>query len=192
MFVERNKVEILKGGSRVKDALIVRYIKKKKEKGMDMLIDNYRGLITSVERKHLGTLQNYEEECVNDVLLLIWNNIESFDKGKNELKNWVCAIAKHKAIDYKRKYIKNVNTQTIESNISYIDKNLMQREIEEEIEEMLSYLNERDKDLFRKYYLENFDLEEIAMDTNTQVSNLYNRLSRGRKKIKENCMKKEV
>ena len=68
----------------------------------------------------------------------------------------------------------------------------MQREIEEEIEEMLSYLNERDKDLFRKYYLENFDLEEIAMDTNTQVSNLYNRLSRGRKKIKENCMKKEV
>ena len=96
------------------------------------------------------------------------------------------------AIDYKRKYIKNVNTQTIESNISYIDKNLMQREIEEEIEEMLSYLNERDKDLFRKYYLENFDLEEIAMDTNTQVSNLYNRLSRGRKKIKENCMKKEV
>ena len=134
MFVERNKVEILKGGSRVKDALIVRYIKKKKEKGMDMLIDNYRGLITSVVRKHLGTLQNYEEECVNDVLLLIWNNIESFDKGKNELKNWVCAIAKHKAIDYKRKYIKNVNTQTIESNISYIDKNLMQREIEEEIE----------------------------------------------------------
>ena len=176
----------------MKDALIVRYIKKKKENGMDMLIDNYRGLITSVVRKHLETLQNYEEECVNDVFLLIWNNIESFDKGKNELKNWICAIAKHKAIDYKRKYIKNVNTQTIESNISYIDKNLMQREIEEEIEEILSYLNERDKDLFRKYYLENFDLEEIAMDTNTQVSNLYNRLSRGRKKIKENCMKKEV
>ena len=71
-------------------------------------------------------------------------------------------------------------------------KNIPNNKIEEEIEEMLSYLNERDKDLFRKYYLENFDLEEIAMDTNTQVSNLYNRLSRGRKKIKENCMKKEV
>ena len=42
----------------MKDALIVRYIKKKKEKGMDMLIDNYRGLITYVVRKHLGTLQN--------------------------------------------------------------------------------------------------------------------------------------
>lgn len=176
----------------MKDALIVKYIKKKREKGMEMLIDNYRGIITSVVRKHLGVLQSYEEECVNDVLLAVWNNIDSFDRQKNELKNWICAIAKHKAIDYKRKYIKKINTEKIESNISYIDKNLIQKEIQEEIEEMLDCLNNRDKELFKKYYLEDFDLEEIAVDTNTNVSNLYNRLSRGRKKIKENYMKKEV
>ena len=157
-----------------------------------MLIDNYRGIITSVVRKHLGVLEIYEEECVNDVLLAVWNNIDSFDRGKNELKNWICAIAKNKAIDYKRKYIKKISTEKAENNISYIDKNLIQKEIEEEIEEMLGYLSDRDKELFKKYYLEDFDLEEIAVNTDTKVSNLYNRLSRGRRKIKEIYRKKEV
>ena len=68
----------------------------------------------------------------------------------------------------------------------------LQKMTYEEIEEMLDCLNSRDKELFKKYYLEDFDLEEIAVDTNTNVSNLYNRLSRGRRKIKENYMKKEV
>ena len=157
-----------------------------------MLIDNYRGIITSVVRKHLGVLEIYEEECVNDVLLAVWNNIDSFDREKNELKNWICAIAKNKAIDYKRKYIKKINAEKAENNISYIDKNLIQKEIEEEIEEMLGYLSDRDKELFKKYYLEDFDLEEIAVNTDTKVSNLYNRLSRGRRKIKEIYTKKEV
>ena len=62
---------------------MIKYIKKKKEKGMEILIDSYRGIITSVVRKHLGVLVNYEEECVDDVLLSIWNNIKSFDSTKN-------------------------------------------------------------------------------------------------------------
>ena len=59
----------------MQDELMIKYIKKKKEKGMEILIDSYRGIITSVVRKHLGVLVNYEEECVDDVLLSIWNNI---------------------------------------------------------------------------------------------------------------------
>ena len=35
--------------------LLIKYIKKKNPKGMDMLIDNYGGIIASVVRKHLGT-----------------------------------------------------------------------------------------------------------------------------------------
>lgn len=78
----------------------------KKEKGLELLIDQYGGLITAIVRKHLGTLKSYEEECVNDVLLAIWHHIHRFDSEKNTFKNWVAAIAKYKAIDYQRKYIK--------------------------------------------------------------------------------------
>lgn len=62
---------------------MIKYIKKKKEKGMELLIDNYRGIITAIVRKHLGVLINYEDECVDDVLMSIWNNIKHFDNSKN-------------------------------------------------------------------------------------------------------------
>lgn len=173
----------------MEDELIIKYIKKKKEVGMEMLIDKYRGLITAVVRKHLGVLKNYEEECVSDVFLSIWNNIRSFDKDKNSFKNWICAISKYKAIDYKRKYLSKLETVDISKDICYIDKELIKSEIDEEIKEILSHLNERDKELFIKHYLEGEELEEIAIKNNTKVSNLYNRLSRGRKKIRESISK---
>jgi hypothetical protein len=54
---------------------MIKYIKKKNQKGMEILIDQYNGLITSVIRYHLGSLINYEEECVSDTLLAIWDNV---------------------------------------------------------------------------------------------------------------------
>jgi RNA polymerase sigma factor (sigma-70 family) len=169
----------------LEDELIIKYIKKKKEIGMEMLIDNYRGLVTAVVRKHLGVLVNYEEECVSDVFLSLWDNIKSFDKNKNSLKNFICAIAKYKAIDYKRKYLSKLETVDLNNEIYYVDTELIKLEIEAEVKSILSYLSERDKDLFTKHYIQGEDLESIALKNNTKVSNLYNRLSRGRRKIRE-------
>ncbi|CEI74015.1 MULTISPECIES: sigma-70 family RNA polymerase sigma factor [Romboutsia] len=173
----------------MQDELIIKYIRKRKEEGMEMLIDSYRGLITSVIRRHLGVLINYEEECVSDVLLSIWDSIKSFDKSKNDFKNWVCAISKYKAIDYKRKYISKIETTDISQELYYIDTDLMKAEIEEEIKEILSHLNDKDRELFIKHYLEGESLESIAVKNNAKVSNLYNRLSRGRKRIRESISK---
>lgn len=172
----------------MKDKLIIKYIKKCNPKGMEMLIDNYNGLLTSVIRIHLNPIQNYEEECISDVLFLIWENIEGFNGKESSFKNWICAIAKYKAIDYKRKYIPKLNEE-LDSNIFYIDENLYRLEIEEEINEILNFLNDKDKELFIKYYLNGHKLEEIATDTNTNVSNLHSRLSRGRKKIRNSILK---
>ena len=63
------------------------YIKKKKEVGMELLIDNYRGILTSVVRKHLGVLINYEEECIDDCTTLS-------GETKNLLKN-ICPLSKN-------------------------------------------------------------------------------------------------
>ena len=57
--------------------------------------------------------------------------------------------------------------------IYYIDKDLVKQETKEEVEEILSHLNEKDRELFVKHYLEDIDLETIALKSNTKVSNLY-------------------
>lgn len=170
------------------DKLIIKYIKKCNSKGIEMLIDNYNGLLTSVIRKYISPINNYEEECISDVLLAIWDNIERFNEKENSFKNWICAIARYKAIDYKRKYISKISEE-LDQEFSYIDENLYKLELEEDIEELLNSLNHKDRELFRRYYIDGDKLEEIAVENNTNVSNLHSRLSRGRKKIRRSILK---
>ena len=117
----------------LKDKLIIKYIKKCNPRGMEMLIDNYSGLLTSIVRTHLKPLGNYEEECLSDVLLAIWENIEGFNEKESSFKNWICAISKYKAIDYKKKYLLKVEYMDISEDIYYIDQELLKSEIEEEV-----------------------------------------------------------
>ncbi|WP_250673695.1 sigma-70 family RNA polymerase sigma factor (plasmid) [Paraclostridium ghonii] len=173
----------------MQDELIIKYIKKKKQKGIEMLIDKYSGLVASVVRSNLGKLTNYEEECISDAFIAIWDNIDSFDRNKNSFKNWICVIAKYKAINYKKKYLSKYETSEINADIYYIDKNLLSLEIKEGIEDIFKHLDSKDKDIFIKYYLEGVDAPAIAKENNLSVSSFYSRLSRGRKKIREEIRK---
>ncbi|CJF69102.1 RNA polymerase sigma factor sigM [Streptococcus pneumoniae] len=166
----------------MEDDWIVASIMRKKEKGLELLIDQYGGLITSIVRKHLGTLKSYEEECISDVLLAVWHHIHRFDSEKNTFKNWVAAVAKYKAIDYQRKYIKTQHEALGEAEFG--ETSGVHNAQGDDVEELLGHLNEGDRELFKAYYLQEVELKQIAKKQKTTISNLYNRLSRGRKKLK--------
>lgn len=155
---------------------------------MEILIDRYNGLITSVVRYHLGSLINYEEECVSDILLAIWDNIDGFEKDKNSFKNWICAIAKYKSIDYKRKYLNKIETSILDEQTYYIDKNLIKIEIQEELNETLNFLSEEDKEIFRRYYLDDESIGDIANDKKLAISSIHSKLSRGKAKIRKSLL----
>ncbi|WP_409405432.1 sigma-70 family RNA polymerase sigma factor [Priestia megaterium] len=166
----------------MEDDWIVASIMRKKEKGLELLIDQYGGLITAIVRKHLGTLKSYEEECINDVLLAVWHHIHRFDSEKNTFKNWVAAVAKYKAIDYQRKYIKTQHESLSEAEFG--ETSGIHNVQRDDVEELLGHLSEGDRELFKAYYLQEIELKQIAKKQETTISNLYNRLSRGRKKLK--------
>lgn len=166
------------------DDLIIKHLKKKKEKGLEELINKYLDLISKIVRYHLGDIKIYEEECIDDILLSIWNNIHKYDKNKSSFKNWIASISKHKCIDYKRKYIeKYLNTDQLDESIPYIDKYTLNKEIKNEIDDLLSSLNVEDKSLFIQHYIYGYEITEIALNNNKSVKSLYNRISRGRKKL---------
>ena len=167
----------------MQDKLMIKYIKKRNEKGMEILTDQYNGLITSVVRYHLGSLINYEEECVSDTLL------DGFEKNKNSFKNWICAIAKYRAIDYKRKYLNKMELSTLDEETSYIDKNLLQIEIQEELNETLNFLSKEDEEIFRRYYLEDESIVDIARNKKLAISSVHSKLSRGKAKIRKSLLR---
>ncbi|MDV4149336.1 sigma-70 family RNA polymerase sigma factor [Clostridium sp. AL.422] len=169
------------------DDKIVHFIKKRNERGLELLIDSYSGLITSIIRKHLYNLHDKHEECIDDVLLSIWNNINSFDNSKNTLKNWIAAISQYRAIDYKRKYLKLLNEEIDISQVEnqvFIDNSITEDELRNDIEELLCCLKKEDRDIFIKRYIEGKSMNELVLETGIKEEIIYNRISRGRKKLR--------
>jgi len=170
------------------DAEIVTLIKKRNEKGIEMLINEYSPLIKSIVKKHLYNLEQYHEECINDVYMGIWNNINNFDNEKNILKNWVAAITKYKSIDYRRKYLKitrqvDISELAIESDFN-LEQEILKDEIEEEIQELLKALSPIDKKLFIRLFVDENSVVEVSNEFNIKPSVLYNRVSRGKSKLR--------
>lgn len=91
---------------KINEENFVLHIKLKDEEALRYAIERYGGLVKSVVRKHLypDAQMMFFEECVSDVFLGVWSNIDSYDAEKNTIKNWIAAIARFKAIDYGRKY----------------------------------------------------------------------------------------
>lgn len=113
----------------------IKCLSNKNEKALDYIIDTYGGLIKSIVNKHLYNLTIYHDECINDILLAIWNGIDKYDKRKGEFKNWLAAICKYKCIYYQRKYLNlTLMEEDIEAiefkSVDNIKENFEKREVE--------------------------------------------------------------
>lgn len=164
-------------------------LKQRDDKALEYVIDKYGWVIKSIVRKNLYNLESYQDECINDILLGIWNNIESFNEEKSTFKNWIAGISKYKTIDYRRKYLKNLQYENIdEMEIKTEDNShakLIETELSNELEDMLSHLKEKDRELFLKLYVEERDIDEISEETGMNRDVIYNRVSRGKKKLRD-------
>ena len=160
----------------------------KNEQALDFVIDNYGYVIKAVIKKHLYNLESVQEECINDVFLGIWNNINYFDEDKSSFKNWIIGISKFKSIDYKRKYLKELENSNIDDlDIAKDDftEELVRNELSREVEELMECLKEKDREIFLKLYVEEKEMDRVSEETGLKRAVIYNRVSRARKKLKE-------
>lgn len=163
---------------------VVQQIQNKNEKAIPFIINQYGGLLTSIIKRYVYYQQQDYEECLDDVLLSIWNNIYSFDPAKNSFKQWGAAIAKYKAIDYQRRQITIQNQQFSVADINESMLKVKQSTETNGVEELLEQLSASERKIFEKYYLEGTPSREIAKEFNAKESWIYNKLSRGRNKLK--------
>jgi len=175
-------------GKKTNELNFIDRIIKKDERGLYYVIDNYGGLINSVVSKHLKLLPDKREECMDDVLLAVWEQVDRFDPTKNEFSGWLASICKYKAIDIKRRYCR----QLMETPLSGFEADespspedvALAHEISEETESLLKNLSEEDRRLFWDRYVKDDSVQSVAENHRMKVSAVYNHLSRGKKKIK--------
>lgn len=168
----------------------VKELKRRNAKALDYLVDNYSNLIFKVVISVLGSDRREEAvECLNDVLLKVWEKIHFYDENKSKISSWLIAISKYTAIDYKRKFYKvqkqcNLDELMLEDERT-IDEQILHIESKTELLNIIKDLGSPDKEIFiRKYFLGE-SLTQISEAVKLSTSAVNNRLFRGRKIIKD-------
>lgn len=161
---------------------IIRGIKNRDQKSLRAFIDSYGPVMKASIYKVLTFNEEIRMEVLNESVLAVWDNIESFDPKRSSFKNWCAGIARYKAIDALRKEIwhKSVDFDEVEDYIEdeaeiYLD----------ETEEILKVLDEKDREIFRKLFLEGYSYDDLAKIYDISKAGLYNRVARGKKKIRK-------
>lgn len=158
------------------------------EKALEFVLEEYGGLLMSIIRKHLFCLPGLQEECMNDVLFKIWKHIDQFDENRNSFKNWIAGIARYQAIDYLRKHLRELELMNLdEIEEGREDEQLVkfiEEEISDEVEAILACLNQEDRAIFLKLFYEDKDVEEVSREIGLKKEIIYNRVSRGKRKIR--------
>ncbi|WP_097025812.1 sigma-70 family RNA polymerase sigma factor [Clostridium peptidivorans] len=176
----------------------IRELINKNPKALEYIINTYGNLVYKIVYSILNENHHETEECMDDVFVSVWSNIVSFKKDKGNFKNWIACIAKYKAIDYSRKSNFNDNVENLDDyNLTAevnIEGEIISKENRKEILNLVNSMKEVDREIFiRRYFLDE-DIEFISQKVNMNRANVDNRLSRGRKFLKEkfDFFKKEV
>lgn len=171
----------------ISDDELVQLIILKKQWAFDELVQRYGRLIESIVRYHLKDISMWQEDCINDILFAIWQNIDRFDSHKNSLKNWIGAVSKYRSINYKRKFYRDLTAGELSDDLTdgeEVDAELIKQEIESEIISLLSALKPVDREIFIEHYINGVSLQDIAVNMNKKTGWIYNRVSRGRRKLR--------
>lgn len=169
-------------------------LKQKDPLAIEFIVHEYGPLMKKVIHQYLYDSREAFEECFNDVLLAVWNNPDRFDDKKSEFKNWLCAIAKYRAIDSLRRERKRrerfVSLES-EEGLDHLEHISVSdgcgdtvEEAGEELKKLLGCLSEEDKDLFFRRYVKEQSIDEISKEKHMERSLIYARISRGKKRMK--------
>lgn len=163
------------------DKELLRLLSRDGERGLQAALELYGGAVKTVIDRVLYRFPQDAEECTADVFLKLWKHRRKL--GSAPVRAWLIVTARSTAIDRYRKLNRD---EPIPLPDMKDDTMLLS---EEKIGTLIDSMLPPDREIFiRKYYF----LEtaaEIAATTGRSVDDINTRLSRGRKKLREQILK---
>ena len=175
---------------KVNEDNFVAQLNKRNEDALIYVMRTYGGLVKSVVHRYIKQLSAYEEDCINETFFAVWEHADAYIPDKGSFANWIAGIAKFKALDYLRRFSRQMKEEHIEDKVIDIStaiygENNLSEYISEEMEQMLFTLNDTDRELFMRLYVEEQKVSEVSGDMNMDRSVIYNRLSRSKKRLRK-------
>jgi len=170
---------------KVQDEEIIERIKKKDYAGLEELLAVYGDSMLRTIHSVLSQPHEVSErqDVANEVFYEVWQKIAAYQPERSRLITWLLLISRTRAIDHKRKLNKrSLEEKPVDEQELAIEESPLTKENFLCFIEDLEALDQR---IFLLYYFYQESPETIAEQTDLNVSAIYNRLSRGRKRLKE-------
>lgn len=169
----------------MQDEEIIERIKKKDYAGLEELLAVYGDSMLRTIHSVLSQPHEVSErqDVANEVFYEVWQKIAAYQPERSRLITWLLLISRSRAIDHKRKLSKrSLEEKPVDEQELAIEDSPLTKENFLGFIEDLEALDQR---IFLLYYFYQELPETIAEQTDLNISAIYNRLSRGRKRLKE-------
>ncbi len=169
----------------MQDEEIIERIKKKDYAGLEELLAVYGDSMLRTIHSVLSQPHEVSErqDVANEVFYEVWQKIAAYQPERSRLITWLLLISRSRAIDHKRK----LNKRSLEEKL-FDEQELAIEDSPLTKENFLGFIEDLealDQRIFLLYYFYQESPETIAEQTDLNISAIYNRLSRGRKRLKE-------
>ena len=160
---------------------------------IELLMHDYTNYIYTIIRNNYTNLSDEDaEEIVLDVFITLWNNQNKLDINK-KMSSYIAGITRNLIRKKYRNIYNNENIDDYElvlSNIENIEMSFINKDENKVINEEISKLKQKDKDIFHMYYYEEMKIKDIANYYKVSENKIKLNLFRIRKKLKKNLKKR--
>ena len=146
--------------SKMTDKQIIEILDQQPQKGMELLMEAYTGLVFKVISFHLSNPEDIKE-CTNDTFAEFYFHRASYDAGKASLPVYLTAIARYLAISRYRKEKKHMENDSL-TEISMEDKAIFLAEVRADFSKALKTLKPNELQVIRMKYYGGMTIAEIA------------------------------
>ena len=174
----------------MRDEKIIALLRKKSERGLRALADQYGRLLTYVASGILRDRPVGVEACVNAAYLHIWSHAATFDFEKASLPTYLKVLVRNAALN-RLKWIRRregtvglEEAECIADAGQDVERKVIGREEVHKLEAFIEMLEETDKELLIRRYFYLQPSREIAQLTGMTVSAIDSRMSRLRGRIR--------
>ncbi|MDP4089117.1 MAG: sigma-70 family RNA polymerase sigma factor [Bacillota bacterium] len=170
---------------------LIRLIKRRNPEALEKVMDLYMDSVYSLVKAILFNKGSEEdtEECVQDVFLDAWNNIEKYNPERGSFKTWLLILCKSRALNRRKSLINKGKVIELDERLASskedLEENYLAKENKEEIIERIKSMNAVDREIFLRRYILEESIEDICIVMNLSRQAVDNRLWRGRKQLRE-------
>ncbi|MGN1350571.1 MAG: sigma-70 family RNA polymerase sigma factor [Anaerovoracaceae bacterium] len=181
----------------ISDPEILKLIRDNPSEGLSVVLDTYGGSIKTICANILGRQNTRDiEECISDILTELWRSAHRMDLSKGSFRSYLYGIARHRAIDCRRKNrtafeeapAEEADLCTAEDPADELTK----RENAAIVQNAVDSLPSPDREIFIQRYFLFRRVKDIAQSLQITPKTVENRLYRGKALLKQRLMERGI